>query len=72
MGMSEFYGKTDEEESLKTIDFALEQGINFFDTADMYGIGQNEILLGIELVIVVLTHHRKSNERKKREIYRCH
>ena len=71
MGMSEFYGKTDEEESLKTIDFALEQGINFFDTADMYGIGQNEILLGIEFLIVV-SSSRKSNERKKRNIYRCH
>jgi len=46
MGMSEFYGKTSEEESLKTIDVALEQGINFFDTADVYGSGANEILLG--------------------------
>jgi len=46
MGMSEFYGAISEEEALKTIDVALEHGVNFFDTADMYGRGQNEILLG--------------------------
>lgn len=45
MGMSEFYGETNETESLKTIDRALELGINFFDTADMYGVGANEELL---------------------------
>jgi len=46
MGMSEFYGQTTEEDSLRTIDAALENGINFFDTADMYGVGKNEELLG--------------------------
>lgn len=45
MGMSEFYGETDEKESLATLDRALELGINFFDTADMYGYGDNEKLL---------------------------
>lgn len=46
MGMSEFYGKPDEKESISTIWRAMEHGINFFDTADMYGDGANEVLLG--------------------------
>jgi aryl-alcohol dehydrogenase-like predicted oxidoreductase len=46
MGMSEFYGPTDEKESLATIDRALALGINFLDTADAYGIGHNEELVG--------------------------
>ncbi len=46
MGMSEFYGPRDEEESAATILRALELGITFFDTADMYGSGANEELLG--------------------------
>jgi len=46
MGMSEFYGPADEGESLATLERALELGIGFFDTADMYGSGANEELLG--------------------------
>lgn len=46
MGMSEFYGKADDAASLVTLGAALEVGIDFFDTADMYGSGDNERLLG--------------------------
>ena len=46
MGMSEFYGVGDEVESLATIHRALDLGINFLDTADVYGHGDNEILVG--------------------------
>lgn len=46
MGMSEFYGPADEKESVATIHEAIDRGITFFDTADMYGSGHNERLLG--------------------------
>ena len=46
MGMSEFYGTGSEEESIATIHHAIERGVNFLDTADMYGVGKNEELVG--------------------------
>ncbi len=46
MGMSEFYGARDDNESIKTIDHAIDIGMNFLDTADMYGVGHNEQLVG--------------------------
>src|SRR3954466_13165346 len=46
MGMSEFYGSTDEDEALATIRRALELGVDFLDTADMYGPFTNERVVG--------------------------
>ena len=46
MGMSEFYGERDDVESTATLLRALDLGINFWDTADTYGIGDNEELVG--------------------------
>src|ERR1700745_3948656 len=46
MGMSEFYGSTDEDEAVRTIERALELGVTFLDTADMYGPFTNERLVG--------------------------
>jgi aryl-alcohol dehydrogenase-like predicted oxidoreductase len=46
MGMSFAYGATDDDESLRTLDRALDLGVTFFDTADVYGMGRNERLLG--------------------------
>src|SRR5918997_187423 len=45
MGMSEFYGPKDDEASVRVLHRALDLGVSFWDTADMYGIGHNEILL---------------------------
>jgi aryl-alcohol dehydrogenase-like predicted oxidoreductase len=45
MGMSEFYGASDDTESLATLEAAFDNGVNHFDTADMYGSGHNEALL---------------------------
>ena len=46
MGMSEFYGQGSEQESIGVIHRALDLGINFLDTADIYGVGRNEELVG--------------------------
>jgi aryl-alcohol dehydrogenase-like predicted oxidoreductase len=46
MGMSEFYGATNKQQSSDTLLRAIELGLDFFDTADIYGFGENEKLLG--------------------------
>jgi aryl-alcohol dehydrogenase-like predicted oxidoreductase len=46
MGMSEFYGSFSEQESINTLHKSIDLGVNFFDTADMYGWGANERLIG--------------------------
>src|SRR5258707_6611746 len=46
MGMSEWYGQTDWDESVATIHRALDLGVTFLDTADIYGAGHNEVLVG--------------------------
>ena len=46
MGMSEFYGPRNDEESMRVIHRSLELGMTFLDTADVYGMGHNEELVG--------------------------
>jgi aryl-alcohol dehydrogenase-like predicted oxidoreductase len=46
MGMSDFYGPRDDEESVVTLHRAIDLGVTFWDTADMYGVGRNEELIG--------------------------
>ncbi|WP_144026834.1 aldo/keto reductase, partial [Azospirillum brasilense] len=45
MGMSDFYGPADQEESIATIHAALDAGITLLDTGDFYGMGHNELLI---------------------------
>jgi aryl-alcohol dehydrogenase-like predicted oxidoreductase len=71
MGMSEFYGETNEEESIATIHRALELGVTFLDTADMYGSGANEELVGKALQgkrdqVVLATKFANRREGDKR------
>lgn len=54
MGMSEFYGETNQEESLATLERAFELGVDFFDTANGYGFGANE-----ELLRIFINHHKR-------------
>ena len=46
MGMSDFYGPADDAQNLAVLNHAIDIGINFLDTADMYGVGRNEELIG--------------------------
>jgi len=67
MGMSEFYGPGDEEESLRTIRLALDLGVTFLDTADMYGPFTNEKLVGKAIAGVrdgVVLATKFGNERR--------
>jgi aryl-alcohol dehydrogenase-like predicted oxidoreductase len=49
MGMSEFYGAASEQQSNATINHAIDRGVTFLDTADMYGVGKNEELVGLAI-----------------------
>ncbi|MDA0739464.1 MAG: aldo/keto reductase [Nitrospirae bacterium] len=49
MSMSEFYGQANQQEALATLHLAIERGLNFFDTADIYGQGRNEEFVGAAL-----------------------
>jgi aryl-alcohol dehydrogenase-like predicted oxidoreductase len=71
MGMSEFYGDTDEDESIATIHRALELDVTFLDTADMYGMGGNEELVGKalrgrrdEVVLATKFANRREGDRR--------
>jgi len=55
MGMSDFYGDRDEQESIRNPDRARELGITFFDTADAYGPHTNEKLIGRVLKYIAIT-----------------
>lgn len=57
MGMSEFYGDKDDDQSRDLLNYAIDRGMRFFDTADVYGYGHNEILVGS-----VLRNHPQRSE----------
>ena len=68
MGMSDFYGQRNEQDALKTIEYALNNGVNFLDTADMYGPFTNEKLVGKAIAnrrndVIIAT--KFGNERKE-------
>jgi aryl-alcohol dehydrogenase-like predicted oxidoreductase len=46
MGMSGMYGATDDAESIRTLQAAIDRGVTLLDTGDFYGMGHNELLLG--------------------------
>ena len=46
MGMSEFYGPRNDQASMRVLDYAVSEGINFLDTSDTYGPWHNEMLIG--------------------------
>jgi len=72
MGMSAFYGSHDDNESIKVIQYALDHGVNFLDTADMYGPWTNEELVGRaikgrrEQVIIATKFGNEIDEQGKR------
>ena len=71
-GMSHAYGPADEDESMATMEKALDVGINFFDTADVYGGGHNESLIarmlkGYRNEMVIATKFDKLKNQKERQ-----
>ena len=71
MSMSEFYGAADETEAIATIHRAIELGIDFLDTADIYGLGKNEELVGKairdrrdKVVLATQVRHRAETGRE--------
>ena len=61
MGMSQSYGQADWDESIATIHRAIELGVTFLDTADVYGTGHNEVLVGRAI------HDRRENIQQSNE-----
>lgn len=61
MGMSEFYGESDDKNSIALLDKAFNSGVNFWDTADTYGFGHNEALIGQWLKNTDNKQHKLAN-----------